>query len=69
MTVYIGTSGFDYPEWKGVFYPTDLKRKDYLNYYSTVFNALEINSTFYNMPSVQQMLSFYDIGQFLCNAW
>lgn len=60
MTVYIGTSGFDYPEWKGIFYPAELKRKDFLSYYSTVFNALEINSTFYNMPSMKQMLSFYE---------
>lgn len=60
MTVYIGTSGFDYPEWKGIFYPADLKRKDFLTYYSTVFNALEINSTFYNMPTEERMLSFYE---------
>ena len=60
MTVYIGTSGFDYPEWKGIFYPANLKRKDFLAYYSTVFNALEINSTFYNMPTEERMLSFYE---------
>ena len=60
MTVYIGTSGFDYPAWKGIFYPPDLRRKDFLNYYSTVFNALEVNSTFYNMPTKEQMLSFYE---------
>ena len=60
MTVYIGTSGYDYPEWKGIFYPQNLKRKDYLTYYSTVFNALEINSTFYNMPGKDQMRSFYE---------
>lgn len=58
MTIYIGTSGFDYPGWKGVFYPDKLKRQDFLTYYSTVFNALEINSTFYNMPTREQMLSF-----------
>ena len=27
--LFIGTSGYDYPEWKGVFYPDDLKRKDF----------------------------------------
>ena len=58
-TVLIGTSGYDYPEWKGVFYPADLKRKDFLAYYATQFNALELNNTFYNMPTAEKMLSFY----------
>ena len=56
----IGTSGYDYPEWKGVFYPEDLKRKDFLSYYATQFNALELNNTFYNMPTAERLLSFYD---------
>ncbi len=56
----IGTSGYDYPEWKGVFYPEDLKRKDFLSYYATQFNALELNNTFYNMPTPERLLSFYD---------
>lgn len=30
----IGTSGYDYPEWKGVFYPPEIKRKDFLEYYA-----------------------------------
>ena len=56
----IGTSGYDYPEWKGVFYPVDLKRKDFLSYYATHFNALELNNTFYNMPTAERLLSFYE---------
>ncbi len=56
----IGTSGFDYPEWKGVFYPADLKRNDFLAYYATQFNALELNGTFYNMPAGERLLSFYE---------
>ncbi len=58
--ILIGTSGYDYPEWKGVFYPEDLKRKDFLSFYATQFNALELNSTFYNMPTAEKMLSFYE---------
>ena len=58
--ILIGTSGFDYPEWKGVFYPADLKRKDFLAYYATQFNALELNGTFYNMPTGERLLSFYE---------
>lgn len=56
----IGTSGYDYPEWKGVFYPQDLKRKDFLSYYATKFNALELNNTFYNMPTPERLYSFFE---------
>ena len=56
----IGTSGYDYPEWKGVFYPEDLKRKDFLSYYATQFNALELNNTFYNMPTAERLMSLYE---------
>lgn len=56
----IGTSGYDYPEWKGVFYPADLKRKDFLSYYATQFNALELNNTFYNMPTAERLFAFYE---------
>ena len=56
----IGTSGYDYPEWKGVFYPENLKRKDFLIFYATQFNALELNNTFYNMPTAERLLSFYE---------
>ena len=58
--ILIGTSGYDYPEWKGVFYPPELKRADFLSYYATQFNALELNNTFYNMPDADSLLSFYE---------
>lgn len=61
--ILIGTSGYDYPEWKGVFYPADLKRKDFLPYYASQFNALELNNTFYNMPTADRLLSFWDRSQ------
>jgi len=49
---YIGTSGFSYPAWKDVFYPPGMKSADWLTYYSTKFNSLELNSTFYHFPRV-----------------
>lgn len=58
--ILIGTSGYDYPEWKGVFYPENLKRKEFLSYYASQFNALELNNTFYNMPTADRLLSFYE---------
>lgn len=59
-TTLIGTSGYDYPEWKGVFYPGEIKRADFLAYYATQFNALELNNTFYNMPTAERLFSFYE---------
>ena len=62
-TILLGTSGYDYPEWRGVFYPEEVKRKDFLSYYSTVFNALELNNTFYNMPDAAKIASFMERSQ------
>lgn len=58
--ILIGTSGYDHPELKGSFYPEKLSRKDFLGFYSTKFNALELNSTFYGMPDAKRMESFYE---------
>jgi uncharacterized protein YecE (DUF72 family) len=44
--LYVGTSGFDYPEWKGSFYPTNLRRREMLAYYSRKLPSVEINYTF-----------------------
>lgn len=50
MDVWIGTSGYSYPKWKGSFYPEDLSNKDMLSYYGTKLRSVEINNTFYRMP-------------------
>jgi uncharacterized protein YecE (DUF72 family) len=44
---HLGTIGFSYPEWKGSFYPSGLPASQQLSYYSRIFNAVEINTTFY----------------------
>ncbi len=46
--LFIGTSGYNYPDWVGVFYPQDLSKKEWLSFYSQHFNTLEINATFYH---------------------
>ena len=58
--LYIGTSGYDYPEWKGVFYPENLAKAKFLEYYSECFNSLELNGTYYRMPTRQQMQRMAD---------
>ena len=50
MNLYVGTSGYAYKEWKGTFYPDDLKEKEMLQYYGKRFRTVEINNTFYRMP-------------------
>jgi len=50
MNLYVGTSGYSYKEWKGTFYPDDLKEKEMLHYYGERFRTVEINNTFYRMP-------------------
>ncbi len=50
MTLYVGTSGYSYKEWKGSFYPEKIPAKDMLQYYSERLTTVEINATFYRMP-------------------
>lgn len=47
MRIHVGTSGWNYPHWKGVFYPEGLKSKDWLSFYGQHFDTLELNVTFY----------------------
>src|SRR5471032_833121 len=49
--IWIGTSGYNYPEWKGSFYPADLAAAKMLPYYAARFPTVEINYTFYRMPT------------------
>jgi uncharacterized protein YecE (DUF72 family) len=49
--IWIGTSGYNYPEWKGSFYPADLPTAKMLPYYAARFPTVEINYTFYRMPT------------------
>ncbi len=52
MAVYhIGTSGWHYDHWKGGFYPQDLPRTEWLDFYARHFSTLEINNSFYHLPS------------------
>jgi uncharacterized protein YecE (DUF72 family) len=49
--IWVGTSGYNYPEWKGSFYPPDLASAKMLPYYAARFPTVEINYTFYRMPT------------------
>lgn len=50
---YCGTSGWIYKHWRGVFYPEDIPQHNWLNYYTDWFDSVEINNSFYKLPSVE----------------
>ena len=51
MNLWIGTSGFQYPEWRGTFYPEKFSTTKMLPYYSERFSSTEVNYTFHRIPS------------------
>lgn len=57
--IYIGTSGYSYPHWRGIFYPQDLSESKWLEYYSKFFSTVELNVTFYRLPQESAFLSWY----------
>ncbi len=52
MEYYIGCSGWSYTSWEGPFYPSGTENSRWLNYYSHVFDYVEIDSTFYRIPNI-----------------
>ena len=53
MKIHVGTSGYNYTEWRGTFYPEDLSSKEMFGFYAGVFKTVEINYTFYRMPTAK----------------
>ncbi len=60
MRFYIGTSGWTYRHWTGAFYPESLRRDRWLAYYSSVFDTVELNATFYRLPREQAFRNWCD---------
>lgn len=60
MTLYAGTSGWQYRHWKESFYPSDLPPKQWLSYYSERFPTVEVNNTFYRLPERKTCESWRD---------
>lgn len=53
MGLWVGTSGYAYPEWRGSFYPEKMQTAKMLPYYAERFPTVEINNTFYRMPNAK----------------
>ncbi|MBS1596716.1 MAG: DUF72 domain-containing protein [Bacteroidetes bacterium] len=60
MKWFIGCSGFHYKDWKKSFYPENLPQKKWFDYYSSQFNTLELNVTFYRFPQLQMLQNWYE---------
>jgi uncharacterized protein YecE (DUF72 family) len=58
MQIRVGTSGWSYKEWKGLFYPADLPTDQMLRYYATRLATVEINNSFYRIPKEKVLLDW-----------
>src|SRR5688500_12363821 len=58
MKILAGTSGYAFKEWKGPFYPEDLKDSGFLSFYASKFPTVEINNTFYQLPKEKTLLDW-----------
>ena len=61
MTPWIGTSGYNYPEWRGSFYPEKFSSKKMLPYYAERLSTVEINYTFYRMPTDRLLAGWSEV--------
>jgi len=53
--LYVGTAGYSYADWVGTFYPEGTKPSDFLSFYATKFNGVEVDFTYYRQPSARTM--------------
>jgi uncharacterized protein YecE (DUF72 family) len=58
--VHIGTSGWSYKDWIGIFYPKKMKPADWLSHYARTFDCTEINGSFYRLPTKQTVINWVD---------
>lgn len=58
--VYIGTSGWSYKAWEKEFYPDDVPKKREFEFYATQFNTVEVNATFYRLPTLKTVRGWRD---------
>jgi uncharacterized protein YecE (DUF72 family) len=65
--IYLGTSGYSYQDWVDVYYPPDLPPGEWLSYYAAQFDAVEINYTYYRLPTAEHLQRFAErTGEDFC---
>ena len=57
---YIGTSGWHYDDWRGKFYPEKLPKNKWLEFYGRLFSTVELNNTFYRLPTEKAAKEWHD---------
>lgn len=58
--ILVGTSGYSYEDWRGSFYPEGLPKEEFLRYYSLFFPFVELNFSYYTMPSRKALTAMAD---------
>lgn len=56
--IFIGTSGWSYKHWKGIFYPDSLPQSKWMNFFITKYTTVEINNSFYKLPEEQTFINW-----------
>lgn len=59
-SINLGTSSWQFDEWRGIFFPAGLPRTNYLTYYAGQFNSVEVNTTFYGLPRPATLLNWIE---------
>jgi len=59
MKIRIGTSGWNYDHWKGIFYPEELSKGKWLEFYIKYFDTVELNASFYRLPTQKTFQNWY----------
>ena len=60
MTVWLGTSGWQYRDWRGPVYPPKLAQARWLEHYVTLFDTVEVNNAFYRLPTAEAFTGWRD---------
>src|ERR1051326_6408307 len=56
--IFVGTSGWTYPDWNGPFYPPEVKGTDRLAFYADRYDTVEVNASFYRVPTLSMVSSW-----------
>jgi len=59
---YIGTSGWHYEDWRGFFYPDNLPKAKWLEFYARYFPTVELNNSFYRLPSEKAFINWREVA-------
>lgn len=71
--IRVGCAGWDYKDWNGPFYPKDIDKSHHLEFYAKYFDVVEINSTFYNLPTEEMVYKWVAVVpekfSFIVKVW